>query len=233
MRKLFLSLVLLFATLVSADVVGTVESVKGSVKVKSEGSFKKRKVVSGQEINEGDLITTSRKGVLCLKLTDGSTVVIDASSSIHFIANNTLEQDGGKIFYKITSRSAKNSLKIKTPFAIIGIKGTTFVVNATDNASVALKEGVIGVKSIKAEFELYRKKVQEEFNNYVSQQQSAFEQYKNAQNKYAIAESVKEFDLNAGNRISFSGNKVNEDAWGKEDDAEFARFKKLVNSMNQ
>ena len=231
MRKLLLSLVLFFATLLNASVVGSVESVKGNVKVKSEGSFKKVKVVATQEINSGDLLTTSRKGAVVIKLIDGSTIVVDASSTIHFGDANSIQQDSGKIFYKITSRSAKNSLKVKTPFAIIGIKGTTFVVNATKNASVTLKEGLIGVKSIKEEFELYRKKVQEEFNNYVSQQQSAFEKFKNAQNKYAIAESVKEFDLKAGNRISFSGKKVNEDAWSQDDDAEFAHFKELMTSM--
>lgn len=231
MRYLFISVILFFATLLSAGIVGSVESVLGNVKVKSDGSFKKTKVLVGLDVQEGDLITTSRKGSLLIKLTDGSSVVIDESSTIHFTGINTIEQQDGKIFYKITSRSAKNSLKIKTPFAIIGIKGTTFVVNATENASVLLKEGIIGVKSIKEEFELYRKKVQEEFNNYVSNQQSEFEKYKNAQNKYAVAEVTKEFDLESGNRISFSGNKVNEDAWNEEDDKEFKHFEQLINSM--
>jgi len=231
MRKLFISMVLFFATILSANVVGSVESVVGNVKVKSEGSFKKSKVLAGLEVKEGDLITTSKKGSTVIKLIDGSSVVVDVSSTIHFGDKDMIEQQGGKIYYKITSRSAKNSLKIKTPFAIIGIKGTTFVINATDNASVTLQEGLIGVKSIKEEFELYRKKVQEEFNNYVSKQQSEFEKYKNAQNKYAVAESTKEFDLESGNRISFDGNRVNEDAWSKEDDAEFKRFEQLINSM--
>ena len=231
MRNLFISAILLFATLLSANVVGSVESVKGSVKVKSEGSFKKSKVVVGLEVKEGDLITTSKKGSLLIKLSDGSDVLVDSSSSIHFQKNNLIEQNGGKIFYKITSRSAKNSLKVKTPFAIIGIKGTQFVVNATDDASVILKEGLIGVASIKEEFELYRKKVQEEFENYISKQESDFQKYKNAQNKYAIAEMTKEFDLKAGKRISFNKNRVNEDDWSKDDDAEFEHFKKLMESM--
>ena len=231
MRHLFTLVVLFFATLLSAGVIGSVESVRGNVKVKSEDSFKKSKVLAGLELQEGDLITTSRKGSVLIKLIDGSSVVVDKSSTIHFGDKNTIEQKDGKIFYKITSRSAKNSLKIKTPFAIIGIKGTTFVVNASKNASLTLKEGLIGVKSVKEEFELYRKKVQEEFNNYVSKQQSEFEKYKNAQNKYAVAEVTKEFDLESGNRISFSGNKVNEDAWSKEDDEEFKRFEQLINSM--
>ncbi len=232
MRVFLLSVLMAFFTFANANtVLGSVEKLEGNVKVKNEGSIKKSKVVSGLEIKAGDLITTAKKASVLIKLRDGSSVVLDASSSVHFSSDNFIEQQDGKIFYKITSRDAKNSLKIKTPFAIIGIKGTTFVVNATENASVTLKEGLIGIKSIKEEFELYRKKVQEEFNNYVSDQQSEFEKYKNEQNKYAVAESTKEFDLEAGNRVSFNGQKVNEDAWSKEDEAEFERFEKLINAM--
>jgi len=233
MRVFLLSIFLAFFTLANAVVaiVGSVEKFEGNVRVTNEGSIKKSKVTAGHKIQAGDLITTAKEASVIIKLTDGSSVVLDASSSVHFTSDNAIEQQDGKIFYKITSRDAKNSLKIKTPFAIIGIKGTTFVVNATENASVTLKEGLIGIQSIKEEFELYRKKVQEEFNNYVSDQQSEFEKYKNAQNKYAVAESTKEFDLEAGNRVSFSGQKVNEDAWNKEDDAEFERFEKLINEM--
>jgi len=232
MKQFLLFMLTAFFTLASASIsVGSVEKVSGSVKVQSENSIKKRNVSVGLEIQEGDLITTSKKGSALIKLRDGSSVVLDTSSTLHFKSSNSAEQTSGKVFYKITSRDAQNSLKIKTPFAIIGIKGTTFIVNTTANASVILKEGSIGIQSLKEEFELYRKKVQEEFNNYVSHQQSEFEKYKNAQNKYAVAESTKEFDLEAGNRVSFISNRVNEDAWSQEDDAEFEHFEKLLKAM--
>ena len=228
--KIFFSLILMavFTVVNASSVIGLVQKVNGNVKVKNEGSFKKSKLRDGLEIKSGDLITTSKKGTAILKLVDGSILALDVSSSIHFKTPSDAEQTVGKIFYKITSRDAKNSLKIKTPFAIIGIKGTTFIIDAKKDGSVLLKEGLIGLTSIKEEFELYRKKVQEEFNSFISNQQSEFEKYKNEQNKYAVAELRKEFDLEAGNRISFDGNKVNEDAWNEEDDAEFERFKKML-----
>ena len=52
----------------------------------------------------------------------------------------------------------EGNVKIKTPFTIIGIKGTTFIVNATKDSSVTLKEG------------LYRQKVKAEFESYISTQ---------------------------------------------------------------
>jgi hypothetical protein len=229
MKVLFLSI--LMGVFVYANVVGSIAQLKGTVKVQSEGSIKKSKIAAGFEINDGDLIVTSDKSAAKIQLLDGSDLVLDQKSSIHFHSGTNAEQTGGKIFYKITSRDAKNSLSVKTPFAIIGIKGTTFIVNATKDASVTLKEGLIGVQSIKEEFELYRQKVQAEFDNYVSKQQSEFQKYKDAQNKYAIAEPTKEFDLKEKHRISFFGKRVNEDSWTKEDDAEFEHFEKLINYM--
>lgn len=218
----------MFTTIFASTLIGDVEKISGTVKVKSEGSIRKKRVHSGFEIQSGDLIVTSRKASAVLKLIDGSTLVLDANSSILFNSVKDASQLAGKVYYNITSRDAKNSLKIKTPFAIIGIKGTTFVVNAIKNGSVTLKEGVIGVSSIKEEFELYKKSVQVAFDNYVSNQVSEFEKFKSQQNRYVTPIKTKEFDLKAGNRISFNNKRVDEDAWSKEDDAEFTHFEALL-----
>ena len=231
MKSFFLPVFIsLFTLLNASSVIGLVQKVDGSVKVTHQGSFKKSNVEAGLEISVGDMFTTSKKATAVLKLVDDSILALDASSTLNFTTDKNAEQTSGKIFYKITSRNAKNSLKIKTPFAIIGIKGTTFVINASDNSSIALKEGVIGVKSIKEEFELYRKDVQQQFNNFIQEQNSAFEEFKQVQNP-GFAEITKEFDLQAGNRISFDGNKVNEKDLNKDDDKEFRYFEKLIKSV--
>lgn len=230
MRLLFTSIfVLIFmsSSLVAA-IIGSVEQLKGNVKVKSEGSIKKSRVKAGLEIKSGDMIITYSRASAVLKLVDGSQIILDAKSTIHFKTETDTEQLEGKIYYKITSKSAKNALNIKTPFAIIGIKGTTFVISATENQAVTLKEGLIGVKSIKEEFELYRKAVEAEFNQYIADQMSEFEKFKSKQNRYAPPIKTKEFDLQAGNRISFNDKRVNEDEWNKDDDAEFSYFESLL-----
>ena len=215
----------------AAQKIGVVESLKGSVKVTKEGSIKKINATKGMELQRGDLVSTSSTATALLKLIDGSSVVLDNSSSIHFAGTNKAEQKEGSILYKITSRDSKNSLNVKTPFAIIGIKGTTFIVNSTaDEQSIALKEGKIGIASIKEEFELYRKKVLEEFENYKSQQQAAYEQYLKEQ-AGEKPEIVKEFELDAGNRVSFDKNKVTESGFGKDTNASFEHFDDIVNSM--
>jgi molybdopterin synthase catalytic subunit len=229
MKFLLLSVFMAIFTVVSGS-IGVVESFSGNVKVKNESSIKKNNVVKGLEIKSGDLITTSKSSNAVLKLNDGSNVILDELSSIFFGDTNSAEQKDGKIFYKITSRDAANSLKIKTPFAIIGIKGTTFVINSDKgNEGVALKEGLIGVESIKEQFALYRKEVLAQYNEYVSEQMSEFEKFKNV-GKKPEPEMTKQFDLKAGNVISFSGNEVKESGWSQNDDAEFEHFEKIMNA---
>lgn len=226
-------LVSLFTLLSASALIGNVESFKGIVKVKAEGSFKKSKIKTGSQIKEGDLVTTSKKSSAVLKLTDGSTVILDASSSIHFPSVKNAEQVSGKIFYKITSRDAKNSLKIKTPFAIIGIKGTTFIINSDKGSeALALKEGLVGVTSIKEEFELYRKDMMAKYNSYVDDQMSEFEKYKQGI-KEPEPIKTKEFDLKQGNIVSFSGKKVKETAWQEKDNQDFAEFEKMMMEISQ
>ena len=231
MKIILFTLILVISTLLNANIViGEVQKIEGSVKIKSEGSFKKSSVKEGLKVKEGDLITTSRNGKALIKLTDDSSVILDISSSIYFMQNNTIDQQGGKVYYKITSRNAINSLKVKTPFAIIGIKGTTFVINSNKGKeSIALKEGLIGVASIKEQFSLYRKEVLAKYNSFMADQMSGFEKFKNDEDE-PKPEIIKEFDLKEGNIISFSDNVVKESAWNEEDDSEFNDFEKMMDS---
>lgn len=233
MRAFFISiLIAVFTVLGASSVVGVVEKVDGIVKIKNEASLKSISAKAGTEITSGDLITTLKNSDAVLKLSDGSVLALDSSSAIVFTANAGAEQKLGKIYYKITSRDATNSLKVKTPFAIIGIKGTTFVVDATENASVILKEGLIGITSIKEEFELYRKGVQKQFDDYVNQKEADFKKFKDEQTK-SVAEITKEFDLQAGNSVSFSKNVVSEKSLSMENNEEFVYFEKLIDSVKK
>lgn len=226
--------------LLASNVVGSVTNLSGRVKVKHEGSISKMRLKKGASIEAGDLITTPKNGALIITLADKSKLTLDELSSIHFSSLYAAEQQGGKILYHITSRDAKNSLKVKTPFAIIGIKGTTFIVNATQTKSVMLKEGKIGIASIKKEFKLYRKRLEDEFKSFkaqgdvaMKQQLNDFEKFKKMQEGalYEKPKMTKKFDLTAGNSVSFDGKKVKENRFGKDDKKEFQHFDKLIESM--
>ena len=239
MKLILLSISLLFSTILSASIpIGVVSLYKGNVKIKSKNSIKKTQVQLGLTIKSGDLIISSKKSAAKIKLRDGSVVLLDQSSSIYFHSLTQAEQQSGKILYRITSRDAKNSLKVKTPFAIIGIKGTTFIVNTTKNASVSLKEGLLGITSPNQEFHLYRKKIEEEFSRYkeqgkkhIKQQKEEFERYKQKQQQYKKVKVVESFDLKAGNKISFKGKEVKESSFTKNESDEFKYFYNLLQMM--
>jgi hypothetical protein len=240
MRLLFISALLSLLTILNAqNIVGKIQSFNGTIKVKSEGSIKKKKVTSNIEIQAGDLVTTSSNSSIEIKLIDGSLIVLAQRSTIHFTSVYEAQQIEGKVLYSITSRDAKNSLKIKTPFAVIGIKGTKFIIDATEEKSVTLKEGLIGVTSLNAEFELYRKKLDDEFSAFKAQSTAAiqhekdeFEKYKkDAYTKYEKPIITKEFDLHALHRISFDGKKVKEDAFADSDKKAFEYFEQLIEKM--
>ncbi len=224
MMKLFIAL--LVGTGVFAASLGIVQKVDGIVKVKNKDSIKKSKVKKGDAIQPGDILSTFRNSHAVLKLADNSNVVVGERSVIVFDDALDFAQNGGKVYYKITSKDLKNKLKIKTKFAIIGIKGTTFIVSADINSSyVALKEGLIGVQSIKEEFQLYKKKVMSEFEAFKKQQEEGFEKFKKEQEEYIVM-MTKEFDLEAGNVVSFSGQKAIENPL--KSDEEFKTFEQML-----
>ena len=204
------------------SVVGTVENYKGNVKIKSETSVKKNKVKSNLQIKSGDMIVTSQNAFVQIKLNDNSNIVLGESSSIIFSSINNVEQSSGKVFYKISSRDAKNSLKIKTPFAIIGVKGTTFIVNASEESSVILKEGLINIRSINDEFELVKQEIIDEF---AFDKKAIIDEF----NNFKEDDKILEFDLQPLKSVSFDGNTVIEQAWSLKNDAEFKYFNNLLN----
>ena len=241
MKNSITFLILLFSLQLSAStIVGTVESLHGSIKLKHENSIVKVHVKKGSEILAGDLLTSSKNASVQIKLTDNSKLLLDELSTIHFTSVYAAEQSKGNILYTITSRDAKHSLKVKTPFGVIGIKGTIFIVNATQTQSLMLKEGLVGITSINEEFELYRKKIDAEFNSFkakgdaaMKQQLNDFEKFKKMQDGalYEKPQITKEFDLKAGNSVFFNTNKVKEHAFGKDEKSAFAHFTSLMKDM--
>ena len=240
--KLFLLLFITFFGLghVAADTgskveekmpVATLYKMDGLIKVLPKGSIRKHKAKVSQAIYAGDMVLSYKKSHVLLKLNDGSKVVLDESSSIRFYLN-TVEQESGKVYYDIQKRSAKNALKVKTAFAIIGIKGTTFIVQAEPNfQSVSLQKGKIEIASVKERFELHRKKVLAEFKKYKSEQNQGFEAYKK-QAEEKIVSHVNSFIMESGKKVTFSDNIADEDDFNRENEASFEAFKRVIESLH-
>jgi len=226
MRLFFISMILSFFSLLYASTVAIVQKVEGIVKVKHQDSIKKIKLHNGMKIESGDIISTYRNAHLVLLLADQSKIVLGAKATIAFSSENHVAQKEGKVYYKITKRGKREKLQIKTDFAIIGIKGTTFIISAEeDDAYVSLKEGLIGIESQKKAFNLYKRKVMDEFERFKAAQEAGFQAYKQAYGEYVL-EVTKAFDLQAGNKVSFKPSAAVEQPLDSKE--EFQAFERLL-----
>lgn len=192
----------------------TIIKIEGKVKILSASSIKKHTAVVGELLFQGDKIITYTDSKVVIRAEDDSKLVLNANSELTFVDRSTLEQGRGEVYYNIQKRGNAKGLKVMTPFSIIGIKGTEFIVDANEtDGEIALNEGLIGIESLHAEFELHKQKVMAEYEAFKDKQMQEFEAYK-AQAQDGIVSYVRSFDLQAGKSLHFG------DASGCEEDCE-------------
>ena len=226
MKFLLLSFLLLTSTYSYAkESLALVLSTTGTVKVKN--GIKKKRVKRGSELSEKTLLLTSKNATAVVGMRDGSQVILDENSILQFMSNNEITQKKGAVYYKIASRDVKNRLKVKTDFAIIGIKGTRFIVNSDDKKNVLLKSGKVGIESPTGQFALYKEKEMAEFEAFKAKTDKEFEEYKAEQMKEFVG-YVKEFDLSQGSMVSFDGKNANSAKMNRDAKKQFSKFEKLL-----
>jgi len=222
----FILILFLMISSLGAQEIATVEKVKGSVKVLKVDTIKKIRVKEGYKVEVGDRVSTNSSASAMIQLIDGSKIILEGSSSIEFPTQLAINQTEGNVFYKIRKRNLSGAIKITTPFAIIGIKGTSFIVKSGKNSSIALEEGRIGIESVGEAFELYRQKVISEYTKFLLEQRNAYNEYLKEQGK-PVKEVVKTFDLEEGKQVSFNKRRVDEAGLSQYSKDEFKHFKSL------
>lgn len=208
LADLFIVIGLLLVLNLSADEdtpfpVGTIMKIDGKAKILPAMSIKKHRAKVGEGLLKGDRLLTYRDTKVLVKLLDDSKVVLNENVELLFANEDDLEQKSGEVYYKIRSRGKSSGLKVKTPFSIIGIKGTEFLVNFENEGEIALNEGVIGVASYDEAFELYQQKVEQDFERYQREQEAGFEAYQRRFDEQE-ARYVKSFELQANKMLRFN-----------------------------
>jgi hypothetical protein len=144
MRKLLLALMPLICVLpaYAAQPAGVVKIAKGTVAI--ERAEEKRPVKAGMQVQVGDRIVTGHDGQIGITLRDNTllsagpnaTVVLDkfafdsttnAGTIDASVKRGQLSVVSGKI-----AKQSPESVKFRTPNAILGVRGTSFVVDAGD-----------------------------------------------------------------------------------------------------
>ena len=145
-----LALVLTFNLSSYGLIVGNFQKVQGRVSVIKKGTFRgiSYKKVKGIEV--GDVVRTKRRSFADILFIDKSRVLLKESSRLiveKFIPKKdvSLKSPYGKVIYKI-AKAPKGTYKIKTPTALIGVKGTVLATIVTEDFSmIIVKEGTVEV----------------------------------------------------------------------------------------
>jgi ferric-dicitrate binding protein FerR (iron transport regulator) len=175
-------------------------------------------------VAKGDVLITGENSAAVIIISDGSSIVIEQNSKFKVNDESVYEQEEGKVYYNIEKREQRG-IEVKTPFAVIGVKGTEFIVNSVkDNQSVALKKGLLNIESLKEQFELHRKEEKSAFEAFIEKTKSAFTDYKEKQKKDFV-EFVNEFELEPDKMVSFSDNVVKENEINTDLEKEFEKFR--------
>jgi hypothetical protein len=120
------------SALIAADPVAVIIKAKGDIAIKNAASGKSITAKRGTRLNDGDKISTGKKGRLFIKFLDdnsllrirpNSTCTINAKKEQNSVTKNIFVEVG-TIFSKITRQ--KSSFSVTTPTSVASVKGTIF-----------------------------------------------------------------------------------------------------------
>lgn len=225
--------------LLASEPLATLLTLEGKVKVLSSTSIKKHNAKVNEKLFNGDKLITYADSKVVLQLSDASTIVLNANAELLLKDANHLAQNSGEAYYHITSRPKHQGLKVETPFSIIGIKGTEFIVNFEDEGQIALNKGLVGITSPHAAFELYQEKELSDFEKFQAKQSSDFKAYKQ-KFEDQIAAYVKSFELHSHKMLTFNKadackeaceKQVVEEAFTQEINAKFKAYQQFIHAQ--
>ncbi len=131
--------------------VGKIERAEGRVSIIKKGNFRgiNYRKVNGK-IEVGDVVRTKRKSYAEILFIDKSRVHLEERSRLiveKFIPGKIVDikSPSGKVIYRI-SKVTKGSYRIKTPTALIGVKGTVLATIVNNGIStIIVKRGTVEV----------------------------------------------------------------------------------------
>ncbi len=229
MIKVLMALVLLLVNVnisYAADKAGEINKYKGKIKVFKEGeiwgqSVKKR----NHELFVKDVVKTKRRAMAHITFIDGSEAYMKEKSILEIEKIKDIAVGGGRVIFNVKEQgSFLGWISIITKTAVIGVKGTRFLVDVDkDKVQIYLKEGSLNIKSVKDDFIRYRKKELEDYEDFKKKEIDEFKKFKETVEE-EFKEFVKEFDMKGGTAISIDGKEVRDIAIPEDIEKEFLLF---------
>lgn len=194
--------------------VGTVVSLKGEARIFTKGVIAPKNVIEGMELEVGQTLKTRLSSEAKIKFLDNTKVIVASNSALEILDYKKFAVTGEKVLFKVAKQKDLKGLSIVTQSAIIGIRGTTFMISSDEKSqSVFLQEGEINVKPPKGEFKSYLNDQESDFNVYKAQMEAEFAKY------------VADITMKGGSAITIDGNEVHRALMTKEIEAELEALK--------
>ncbi|HEY0846561.1 MAG TPA: FecR family protein [Noviherbaspirillum sp.] len=136
MKAICVALFAVYPVIAEAGIAGRVQFVAGDVSLR-DAAGKASRLQKGQEVNEGDTVLSGPNGSAQLKMIDGAIVAVRPGTEVKVIdyvfndaedgkesASLSLVKGGLRAITGVIGRTNKDKVKIATPTATIGIRGT-------------------------------------------------------------------------------------------------------------
>ena len=195
---------------VTREATGKVTRVQGKVYYHENGSVRSKRIKNDkQDLFVQDMLRTKKGSQAFLTLIDKSKLVLNENSVIHFNGIKQITAEKGVVLFDIKKQGTLKGLQITTKTAVIGIKGTRFIIDASDNSlKLYMKEGLVNVEAINGPFKHHLKE-EESYKDYMKDMLTSFSEYKKKQEQEFV-EYVESIDVPANKAISIDGNELND-----------------------
>lgn len=189
------------------DIAGKVTKTKGQVFYHENNSVRsKRLKKEPHDLYVSDIVRTKKDSKAFLTLTDNSKLVLDENSIIHFNGVKQISAEKGIVLFDIKKQGDLKGLKITTKTAVIGIKGTQFIIDTNSNSlKLYMKEGLVNVEAINEGTFEHHIKDKQSYKDYLKDMFTSFSEYKQKQQEEFV-EFVKSIDVPENKAISINGN---------------------------
>ena len=212
---------------------GKVLKYSGDIEIVSAAGKSRKVKAVNEPVHENDTIVTKSQAKIVVQFDDGALSVLDEKSRMRVEQSSWFSWLGGKVYFTFKKVFGGNQRHVRTANATLGIRGTTFIISENPGQageSVALKEGLLEVKSNGPAFEIHRQKQLDEFAAFKQEQEQAkqamedeFAQYKQDMQKEFV-EYRRQFLLKPNRVITLSGYRVDETAMSDGSKKDFEAF---------
>ncbi|MEN3027719.1 MAG: FecR family protein [Aquificaceae bacterium] len=150
--RVFLFLLGMVALTLSQE-VGKVENFSGKVDRLQKGQVRPQPITTANTgLTVGDVVRTKSDGSAKVSFVDGNRAELGPLTRLDVLDYKEVRSVNvtrGRVLFEVTKLKPGEGFEVRTPTAILGVKGTTFLVNVTSTATqISVFSGSVEIRPI-------------------------------------------------------------------------------------